>query len=77
MNKYTPYPHDLTLDCRRTHRDRHLRRQLAGLALFLATALLSLSLGVMLASLQSLPLALLAALIILAGLKCAHHLTRH
>lgn len=77
MNKHTPYPQDLTLDCRRSHRDRHLKRQLAWLAIGLTLTLLALALGIMASTVRSLPLTFLAGLIILAGLKSAHYLTRH
>jgi hypothetical protein len=72
------FPYDLTLDMRRAHSRRLFRRQLAWLSLYLALVLVCVSLGVLIATTNSLSLSFLAGFLILAGLKSAHYLlTRH
>lgn len=71
-------PFDLTIDCRRAHRDRLLKRQIAWVAILLAVMILCVSLGVLVASAQSALLSVLAGLVVLGGVKGAHYLlTRH
>lgn len=76
-------PFDLTidtrrsLDARRAHLSRALKRLIAWLCVANALTLVSIALGMLVAADSDILLALLAGLILLAGLQGARHLLAH
>ena len=69
-----PHPFDVTLDCRRAHRHRTIKRQLAWFATLLTMLQLCVALGVLIAASNSILFAFLSVTIILAGIHSARYL---